>query len=72
MTKPLFVLDTSLIISALIFKNSVPDQAFNLVFQSGEVLQSDATVEELKTVTQRKKFNKYVMEEIRFEFLENF
>lgn len=61
-----YVFDTNVIISALLFENSKPAQAF----LNGEVLLSLDLLEELNEVLGRKKFNKYVTNEEREEFLE--
>ena len=67
--KPRFVFDTNTLVSALLFKESVPRKAFNRAMESGVILISLDVVAELNDVLSRKKFNKYVTEEERIEFL---
>lgn len=64
-----FVLDTNVIVSAILLKSSVARQAFNKAFEKGELLLSLATLEELNEVLRRKKFDKYILETERIEFL---
>ena len=72
MTNNRFVLDTNVIVSALLLPRSVPRQAFDKAFAQGVVLTSVATLDELDDVIRRKKFDRYVGEEKRLEFLEVF
>lgn len=63
------VLDTGVAISAALLPRSLPRQAFDLAVERGRLLVSAATVTELDEVFRRPKFNKYVTEELRLEFL---
>ena len=65
----IYVLDTSIIISALLLPRSLPRQAFDLAYASGMVIASVATIDELSDVLRRKKFDRYVREEERLLFL---
>ena len=67
-----FVLDTNVLISALLFKTSVPFQAIELAEKQGIILYSEATLNELEQVLNRKKFNKYLSLEDRQGFLLKF
>ncbi len=67
--KPRFVLDTNVVISALLLKHSVARQAFDRALQIGEILISQETISELSTVLQRKGFQKYITEEERTAFI---
>lgn len=67
-----FVVDTNVLISALLFKNSVPFQAIALAEKQGIILYSEATLNELEQVLNRKKFNKYLSLEDRQVFLLKF
>lgn len=67
--KPRFVLDTNVIISAALLRRSVARQAFDKALKTGTVLLSLATLEELNNVLRREKFEKYVHEEERLQFL---
>lgn len=64
-----FVFDTNTLISALLFKNSTPRKAFDKALETGKILISLEVVSELNDVLGREKFNKYVSEEERIEFL---
>jgi uncharacterized protein len=63
------VLDTSVAISAAMLPRSVPRLAFDVALDRGRLLVSVATITELDEVFRRPKFNKYVTEELRLEFL---
>jgi uncharacterized protein len=63
------VLDTSVVVSALLVPGSVPRRAFDRAFQGGKILISAATVDELNEVLRRPRFEKYVREEERLQFL---
>lgn len=63
------VIDTGVAVSAVLLPRSVPRQAFHAVAARGRLLVSEATVAELDEVLRRPKFNKYVPEEKRLEFL---
>lgn len=64
-----FVFDTNTIVSALLFGNSVPRQAFDRALESGTILISDSLVMELSRVLGRERFDQYVSLEERNEFL---
>lgn len=67
-----FVVDTNVLISALLFNNSVPFRAIELAEKQGIILYSEATLNELEQVLNRKKFNKYLSLEDRQVFLLKF
>lgn len=69
MSKPRFVFDTNVVISALLLPHSLARQALDRALAVGEILVSPETVAELSRVLQRKSFAKYVTEEERIEFL---
>jgi putative PIN family toxin of toxin-antitoxin system len=62
------VVDTGVVVSAVLLPRSVPRQAFDLAVR-GRLLVSAATIAELDDVLRRAKFDKYVSEERRREFL---
>jgi uncharacterized protein len=68
----LFVLDTNVIVSAILSPRSVPRQAFDRAFLLGTVLVSDAILVEVDDVLRRPKFQRYVSEEERLQFLAKF
>src|SRR6266849_10889771 len=63
------VVDTNVLVSAVLLPRSVPRQAFDRASEQGRLLISEATVAELDEVLRRPRFNKYVREEKRLEFL---
>ncbi len=64
-----FVIDTNVIISALIFSQSTTMQAFKEARQNGLILISAEILAELIDVLSRKKFDRYLSREIREDFL---
>lgn len=69
MNKPFFVIDNNILISRLLLPNSIPAQAVRLALEIGILLISDQTLQELLTVIERKKFDKYVSLDERKEFI---
>jgi putative PIN family toxin of toxin-antitoxin system len=72
MTNLRIVLDTNIFISALLSVNSIPFQVMELVFAKHCLLRSEVTVNELKRVLFRKKFDRYITNEERYIFLAKF
>jgi putative PIN family toxin of toxin-antitoxin system len=68
-TNDRFVFDTNVLISALLFSDSIPGKAFTKGLGSGKILISPATILELQDVLSRKKFTKYVLPEERERFV---
>lgn len=67
-----FVLDTNVVVSALLLPHSVTRRAFDTAFQRGLVLVSTTTLDELDAVLHRKKFDRYIAKELRLQFLSAF
>lgn len=63
------VVDTNVIASASVFSSSVPGKAVRKVLIEGALLFSEATMDELKDVLFRSKFDRYVSREERATFL---
>jgi predicted nucleic acid-binding protein len=63
------VLDTNVLVSALLLPDSKPRHALELALQKGRVLLSFATLAELYEVLGRKKFLRYIDEEDIRSFL---
>lgn len=63
------VIDTSVVVSAVLMPRSIPRLAVDLAVARGVLLQSMATIEELDEVLRRPTFAKYVSEHTRLEFL---
>ena len=66
-----FVFDTNVIVSALLFNESVPGQAFIRALNHGALLVSGPLMRELSRVLVRDKFDRYISREERDEFLES-
>ena len=66
-----FVVDTNVIVSALLFKKSIPFQAVKIA-EKGIILYSESTLAELREVLNRRKFDKYLQIEERQKFLIKF
>ena len=66
-----FVFDTNVMISALLFNDSLPARAFFRALRLGMILVSGALAGELSRVLRRDRFDRYVTREERDEFLES-
>jgi putative PIN family toxin of toxin-antitoxin system len=69
MSEKRFVIDTGVAVSAVLLPRSVPRQALDAAAAKGKLLVSEETIAELDEVLRRPKFNKYVSEGERLEFL---
>lgn len=67
-----FVLDTNIVVSAVLLPRSVPRKAFDLAFIRGIVLASESMLDELNDVLRRPRFERYVSEDERLQFLAKF
>lgn len=67
-----FVIDTNVIVSSILSPRSTPRQAFELAFDRGVVLASDSTLSELDRVLCRPKFERYLSEDDRLQFIAQF
>jgi putative PIN family toxin of toxin-antitoxin system len=67
--RPRYVLDTNVIVSALLFPDSKPGQALFAAQRRGEILLSDEAVAEIIEVLHRPKFDRYVLPDERDWFL---
>ncbi len=65
MKPKIIVFDTNTLISAMLFPTSVPFKAFQKGLIQGEVVYSIDTLNEIKTVSKRTKFDKYNTYETR-------
>lgn len=66
---PRFVLDSNVIVSALLLPSSIPRRAFDRAVEHGKLLSSSATVAEINDVLRRPGFARYLLEEERSEFV---
>ncbi len=64
-----FVLDTNVLVSALLLKNSPSIQVIKAIEKLGVILYSDSTFLELKQVLNRRKFHKYFTEQQKEAFI---
>jgi putative PIN family toxin of toxin-antitoxin system len=64
-----FVLDTNVIVSALLIPDSTPRRAFDKALHEGAILISHPAMLELADVLGREKLNKYLLESERMRFL---
>jgi putative PIN family toxin of toxin-antitoxin system len=67
--EPRYVFDTNVLVSALLFTNSTPGRAFTLAQDRGTILVSLPLLQELQQVLTRPKFERYVTQEEREDFL---
>jgi hypothetical protein len=63
-----YVLDTNVVVSALLFEQSTPGQAFYAALDRGDILLSLPVLEELIDVLGREKFELYLLREERERF----
>ena len=69
MTSNRFVFDTNALVSAALIQRSVSRQAFDYAFAHGTLLLSPVTILEFQEVLYRPRFNKYLTDAERQEFL---
>ena len=67
--KARYVFDTSVIISALLFEQSKPAQAFYAALDRGDILLSQPVLKELNEVLAREKLKPYLLFEERVQFI---
>ncbi len=70
-SSPRFVLDTNVLVSYLLFKESTPGQAISKAIRDGLLLLSDETIEELIDVLNREKLSNYLSPAAKQNFLRN-
>ncbi len=63
------VLDTNILVSAVLLPHSVPRRVFDHVIRNARLLHSDAVISELSDVLSRPKFDRYISASDRLEFL---
>lgn len=66
------VLDTSMLVGAVLLPRSVPRQAFMQALASATLCASPATLAELEQVLSRKKFDRYLDRDSRLEFFQRY
>lgn len=70
--RPRVVVDTNVLLSRLLVPSSVPAQAVRRAVDQGQILASEATLEELADVLSRPKFDRYLTVSERQQFLRLF
>ncbi|MAS32637.1 MAG: putative toxin-antitoxin system toxin component, PIN family [Anaerolineaceae bacterium] len=68
MSNSIYVFDTNSVVSALLIPRSVSQLALAKAIDGGQLAQSLATMDELRQVLERPKFDKYVTREERIRF----
>lgn len=63
------VFDTNALVSALLFEDSTPARAFFSALAQGEVLISTALISEIHDVLYRPKFDRYITDSQREDFM---
>lgn len=63
------IFDTNVLVSALLFEASIPAQAFLSAIDQGEILISTALVSEIHNVLYRPKFDRYITDSQREDFI---
>lgn len=69
MNKLQFVIDTNVLVSSILIKKSSSDTALKKARSLGNLLFSEATVQELQTTLNRSKFDRYISLQVRSEFI---
>ena len=69
LANPRCVVDTSTLISALLSKQGLPNRVVEVVLARGFLLASRATFEEIETRVDRRKFDRYVTDEDRSDYI---
>ncbi len=67
--RPRLVVDNNALISRLLLPASIPGQAVRKAVDTGQLLVSEATLEELAVVLSRPKFDRYISIADRQEFI---
>ncbi|MEA5516831.1 putative toxin-antitoxin system toxin component, PIN family [Nodularia sp. UHCC 0506] len=69
MNHKLIVIDTNILISAALSPDGTARKAIDKVYKNFKIAQSDETYQELSTRIYKRKFDKYISEEDRQDFL---
>jgi putative PIN family toxin of toxin-antitoxin system len=64
-----YVFDTNVLVSALLFAQSRPGQAFSTALERGTILLSQPVLKEVSEVLSRKRFDRYLLQGERERFL---
>ncbi len=69
MNHKLIVIDTNILISAVLSPDGIARKALDKVYKNFKIAQSYETYEELSTRIYKRKFHKYISDEDRQDFL---
>lgn len=70
MNHKLIVIDTNVLLSAALSPNGTARKALDKVYKEFKIAQSDETYQELNTRVYKRKFDKYISDEDRQDFLD--
>lgn len=70
MNHKLIVIDTNVLLSAALSLNGTARKALDKVYKEFKIAQSDKTYQELNTRIYKRKFDKYISDEDRQDFLD--
>lgn len=70
MNHKLIVIDTNVLLSAALSANGTARKAVDKVYKKFKIAQSDETYQELNTRIYKRKFDKYISDEDRQDFLD--
>jgi len=70
MNHKLIVIDTNVLLSAALSPNGTARKALDKVYKEFKIAQSDKTYQELNTRIYKRKFDKYISDEDRQDFLD--
>ncbi|WP_016949018.1 putative toxin-antitoxin system toxin component, PIN family [Anabaena sp. PCC 7108] len=70
MNHKLIVIDTNVLLSAALSPDGTVRKALDKAYKQFKIAQSEETYQELKTLIYKPKFNKYISDEERQDFLE--
>ncbi|WP_196519473.1 putative toxin-antitoxin system toxin component, PIN family [Nostoc sp. WHI] len=70
MNHKLIVIDTNVLLSAAISPNGTACKALDKVYKEFKIAQSDETYQELNTRIYKRKFDKYISDQDRQDFLD--
>ncbi len=68
MSNPLFIVDTNVLVSSVVFRNSTPSNALKKALTEGVLVFTQETMDEFREVVLRPKFDAYVTRQKRQAF----
>ena len=70
MNRKLIVIDTNILISAILSPDGVARKALDKAYREFQIVISEETYSELKTRIYKPKFDKYISDQDRYNFVE--